>query len=125
MKECHNAADGTGRQGPVAREGRGVKPRVGQTLASTVDATTVVVVKAPDTDVTLTCGGAEMVDTKEAAGVSGTPDPAHQDGSQLGKRYADDELGLEVLCTKAGAGTLAVNGTPLPLKGAKPLPASD
>jgi hypothetical protein len=109
----------------VRARGSAVKPRVGQTLASTVDATTVVVVKAPDTDVTLTCGGAEMVDSKEASGVTGTPDPSQQDGSQLGKRYADDELGLEILCTKAGQGTLAANGTPLPLKGAKPLPASD
>jgi hypothetical protein len=47
------------------------------------------------------------------------------DGSQLGKRYADDEFGVELLCTKAGQGTLAVNGRPLPLKAAKPLPASD
>jgi hypothetical protein len=46
-------------------------------------------------------------------------------GSLLGKRYSDDELGLELLCTKGGEGTLAVNGTPLPLRDAKPLPASD
>lgn len=109
----------------LARKVLLMKPRVGQTLSSTVDATTVVVIKAPDTDLALTCGGADMVDTKEAAGVTGTADPAQQDGSALGKRYADDELGLELLCTKAGPGTLAANGAPLQLKGAKPLPASD
>ena len=52
-------------------------------------------------------------------------DPKLSDGSLLGKRYADEELGLELLCTKAGAGSLTCNGAPLALKGAKPLPASD
>jgi hypothetical protein len=102
-----------------------VKPRVGQTLVSTIDSTTVIVVRAPEEDVTLTCGGAELVDPKGAAGTAGEPDPAQMTGTQLGKRYADDELGLEVLCTKPGEGTLAVNGVPLPLKAAKALPASD
>jgi hypothetical protein len=102
-----------------------VKPRVGQTLASTVDATTVVVVKAPDAEVVITCGGAEMADAKDVAGTTGVADAAQQQGTQLGKRYADDGIGLELLCTKSGQGTLAANGTPLPLKGAKPLPASD
>ena len=32
---------------------------------------------------------------------------------------------LEVLITKGGAGTLALDGEPLPLKETKPLPASD
>lgn len=103
-----------------------MRPRVGQTLVSTVDTTTVIVVRCPDEDLEITCGGAPMVDAKDpAVGMKGTPDPAQMGGSQLGKRYADDELGVELLCTKGGDGTLAVNGTPLPLKGAKPLPASD
>lgn len=103
-----------------------MKPRVGQTLTSTVDATTVVVVRCPDSDLEITCGGATMVDSKVSpADASGVADPAQQSGSQLGKRYADDSVGVELLCTKAGQGTLAVNGTPLPLKSAKPLPASD
>ena len=46
-------------------------------------------------------------------------------GTQLGKRYSDDELGLEVLCTKAGEGSISVGETILTVKGAKPLPASD
>jgi len=103
-----------------------MKPRVGQTLASTVDGTTVIVVKAPDGDVTVTCGGAAMVDAKaKDSAPAGEADPAQMEGSQLGKRYADDELGLELLVTKPGQGTIAVNGAPLPLKDAKPLPASD
>ena len=43
----------------------------------------------------------------------------------LGKRYVDDESDIEVLCTKAGDGALAVDGRPLVLKTAKPLPSSD
>jgi hypothetical protein len=103
-----------------------MKPRVGQALASTVDATTVIVVRCPDDDLDITCGGAAMVDPRgPEAGTTGVADPARQGGALLGKRYAADEFGLELLCTKAGPGTLAVNGVPLPIKGAKPLPASD
>jgi hypothetical protein len=43
----------------------------------------------------------------------------------LGKRYADESSGLEVLCTKPGPGPLTVDGRPLEVKGPKPLPASD
>jgi hypothetical protein len=103
-----------------------MKPHVGQMLASTVDATTVVVVRWSDDDLDITCGGAAMVDPRgPEAGATGTADPTQMAGSLLGKRYADEELGVELLCTKAGQGTLAVNGVPLPLKSAKPLPASD
>lgn len=105
-----------------------MKPRVGQTLVSTVDTTTVIVVRWPDREVEVTCGGVPMADAREpGAGTDsgGTADPAQMGGSQLGKRYADDAHGVELLCTKPGPGTLAVNGTPLPFKAAKPLPASD
>ena len=103
-----------------------MKPRVGQTLASPVDTTTVIVVRAPDADVELTCAGVPLYDAKAGgAAPEGEADPAQLGGSQLGKRYAYDELSLELLCTKGGQGTLAVNGTPIPLCDAKPLPASD
>jgi hypothetical protein len=101
-----------------------VKGKVGQTLTSTVDATTVVVVRWPDADVELSCGGAAMVEGKTVE-PNGSPDPALSAGTLLGKRYADDEVGVELLCTKAGTGTLTLNGVALPIKAAKPLPASD
>ena len=43
-------------------------------------------------------------------------------GAQLGKRYADDDLGLELLCTKAGEGSISVGETVLEVKGGKALP---
>ncbi|MFD7205513.1 hypothetical protein [Streptomyces sp. NPDC059893] len=103
-----------------------MKPRVGQALVSTVDTTGVIVIRWPDKELELTCAGEPMVDAADAwAGAAGAPDPAHSGGSLLGKRYADDAHGVELLCTKPGPGTLAVEGAPLPLKAAKPLPASD
>ena len=51
-------------------------------------------------------------------------DPAFAGGTVMGKRYVD-EGGAELLVTKAGQGTLTVGETPLSLKEAKPLPASD
>lgn len=101
-----------------------MKPRVGTILASTTDTTTVIVVRWPDADLDLTCGGASMVEAR-SPDAAYDADPVQQSGTQMGKRYADDELGIEVLCTKPGPGTLAVGGAPLPIKTAKPLPASD
>jgi hypothetical protein len=105
-----------------------MNPRAGQILASSIDETMVVVVRWPGEDLEITCGGVGMVDSK-APGTGGTagaaPDSDQMSGTQLGKRYADEELGVELLCTKAGRGTLSINGKPLVLKSAKPLPASD
>jgi len=101
-----------------------MKLRPGQQLASTVDGTRMIVVRAPAAEVAVSCGGAPMVDAKEEA-APGTADPARQDGTLLGKRYASEDLGIELLCTKPGEGTVEVDGTPLPIKDAKPLPASD
>jgi hypothetical protein len=99
---------------------------VGQTLKSVTDTTTVIVVRAPTDDVDITCGGAAMVD-----GAAGLPteqvaaDPAFASGTLLGKRYENAAATIELLCTKAGTSTLAVDGEPLVVKSAKPLPASD
>ncbi|HEY1706342.1 MAG TPA: hypothetical protein VGG75_42245 [Trebonia sp.] len=103
-----------------------MKLRTGQMLVSLVDDTTVVVVRAAAGETDITCGGVSMADSKQAAGAARqTPDSGQLDGTLLGKRYADDDLGLELLVTKPGTGTLAVDGKPLPVKGARPLPASD
>ena len=99
--------------------------RPGTRLESATCATQVIVVKAPKdaTDVDVRCGGAPM----RELGTGGDPVAMTGDGDPtlLGKRYADDEFGLELLCTQAGDGALAVGETPLQVKGAKPLPSSD
>lgn len=101
-----------------------MKLNVGLALYSTVDSTAVIVVRASEADVTITCGGAEMT-TDKPAGDGGATAPPSADGTLLGKRYTDEELGLELLCTKGGPAALAANGAPLQIKQAKPLPASD
>lgn len=97
--------------------------KAGSKLASTVCTTEVIVVKAPAGDVEICCGGQPMVEPGGEGG--GEADPAFTEGTQIGKRYADEEAGLEVLCMKAGDGSLSVAGVALPLKEAKPLPSSD
>lgn len=95
----------------------------GTRLESVTCGTQVVVVKAPAADVDVRCGGEPMqpVGTGgERRPISGSGDP-----TLVGKRYADEELGLELLCTSAGDGSLSVGDRPLLVKGAKPLPSSD
>ena len=100
--------------------------RPGQSLASPVDTTVVIVVRAPASDISLTCAGVAMWDPRVGGeGPSGAADAGLLGGSSLGKRYGDEALGLELLCTKGGRGTLALDGVPLPLLGPKTLPASD
>lgn len=97
----------------------------GAKLQSAVCQAQFIVVRAPTADVELGCGGAALLTVDAERPEAVALDPAFSDGSLLGKRYADEELGLELLCTKPGAGSLTCNGEPLALKGAKPLPASD
>lgn len=99
--------------------------RAGLKLHSAVCDAQVVVVKAPADAVEVGCGGAPMLEDGQAGDAAASLDASLGDGPQLGKRYADDDLGLELLCTRAGAGALTVDGRPLLLKGAKPLPSSD
>lgn len=99
--------------------------RAGQKLRSAVCEAQVVVVKAPATDVEIGCGGAPMLTDDQEPDASAVLDASLGDPPLLGKRYADEELGLEVLCTKPGEGALTVDGQPLLIKGAKPLPSSD
>jgi len=99
--------------------------RAGEKLDSAVSDAQVIVVRAPKGEVTVSCGGVPMLGEGEQAADGATLDPSLGDGPSIGKRYADEELGLELLCTRAGEGALAVDGRPLALKGAKPLPSSD
>ena len=95
----------------------------GTRLRSAVCTTEVVVVRKPALDVELRCGGQAMVPVGTEA--SGVMDVTHSDGTKMGKRYADDESGIEVLCTKPGEGSLSLGDVALLQKDAKALPSSD
>jgi len=99
--------------------------KVGSRLKSAVCTAEVIVVRAPSGDVALTCGGAPMLAQGEDAPAGATIDASLKGGAPLGKRFANDELGIELLVTKAGDGTLCANGEPIRLKEAKTLPTSD
>lgn len=96
--------------------------RPGQSLFSTVDTTSVVVIKAPSVPVTVSVSGAEVSDVKP---VDTPADITNGRGVQIGKRYVDDTVGIELLASKAGTGTLEINGNEMSIKDTKPLPASD
>ena len=102
-----------------------IEPKPGSRWRSAVCGTEVVVVKAPSGPVSLECGGHPMVaiDAEPPAGLA--VDAEYAGGTKIGKRFADPETGVELLATKGGEGTLAVNGVAVPLKDAKPLPSSD
>jgi hypothetical protein len=98
-----------------------VSLKVGSRLRTPTSTAEVIVVRAGAEDGDLLCAGGTM--TTEALTVdqqSGGDSPL-----LLGKRYTEDESGLEVLCTKPGAGPLVFGGRELVVKSATALPASD
>lgn len=98
-----------------------MKPTVGKALFSTIDTTSVVVIRWGSSELVLTCGGAPMTDSPPD-----TPgEPPRNGTTQLGKRYCTEDGATELLCTKPGKGELAVGGIALVIKTASPLPASD
>lgn len=99
--------------------------KMGARLRSTVCAGEIMVVMAPDTEVEMTCGGSAMVDAGESVTPSGEVHPDHAVGVVMGKRYIDEAETLEVLCVKAGDGSLAANGALLLQKDTKKLPKTD
>jgi hypothetical protein len=102
--------------------------RVGQRLVSATDTTAVIVIKAGADDIVLTCGGVAMAAELESAGADDpnlAPLDGHDHGTQLGRRYESADGAVELLCTKAGAASLAVDHIPMIVKAVKALPASD
>ena len=95
--------------------------KAGTKLKSAVDDTEVMVIKAAD--VVVSCGGVPMADAKPAE--AGAIDPAFAEGTKIGKRYVDAAGTVELLCVKAGKGSLSIDGVILATKDAKPLPSSD
>lgn len=104
-----------------------MKLRPGQKLQSAVCDAQVVVVRAPssEVEVELGCGGHPLLADGQEPDGGAQLDASLGDGPLLGKRYADEQLGLELLCTRPGKGALTADGRVLTVKGAKPLPSSD
>ena len=98
--------------------------KTGTRLQSQVCDTQVIVVRSSERLDDLRAGGVPMVPLDAEKAVDAELDPNFSDGTVMGKRYIDDS-GAELLVTKAGAGSLSIGATPLELKTAKPLPASD
>lgn len=96
----------------------------GMRLRSAVCDTEVVVVVARQVEVDLRCGGQPMTPVTDEASPAGLA-MTDTTGTLLGKRYAHEVAGIEVLCVKPGAGGLSVGDDPIPIKAAKPLPSSD
>ena len=90
--------------------------------SATCDTQVIVVRGSGDAD--LRCGGQPLVAVGGAVERQPLAD-AHAGGTLMGKRYGDEESGIEILCTKPGAGSLSIGDTALPEKGAKALPSSD
>lgn len=101
-----------------------VMVKVGERLACPDCPTEVVVTRAVDTAVALACSGSELV-ALGAARPLGGHGSSSSGAPQLGKRYVDDDAGVELLCTKPGTGELTCESRVLSLKAAKPLPSSD
>jgi hypothetical protein len=99
--------------------------KAGSRWRSTVCDTEVVVVRAPSEPAQLECGGTPMLPVGSDPEQGSSPDPQWSDGTLIGKRYELNAPAIEILCTKAGLGSLSIAGVPLTVKGSKPLPASD
>ncbi|MDE0242915.1 MAG: hypothetical protein OXQ84_22380 [bacterium] len=81
------------------------------------------IITAPSEDVEIKCGGEPMSQGEDGNGGSVHQD--HADGSVIGKRYTNDEGSLEVLCVKAGEGSLWASGAAMKVKDATKLPKTD
>jgi hypothetical protein len=99
--------------------------KTGGRLKSAVCAGEIMVVSASDADVELTCGGVAMIDPNGAGEAGAEVHPEHAIGIAMGKRYITEDESLEVLCVKAGDGSLAVNGALMLQKDTKQLPKTD
>jgi hypothetical protein len=93
----------------------------GTKFKSAVCETEVLVIRG--NDIVVECGGKPMAAQRptDLADV----DPAFAEGTKIGKRYVDAANTIELLCVKAGKGSLSIEGAVLQTKDAKPLPSSD
>ena len=94
----------------------------GTKLKSAVCDTEVMVIRGGAAAI-VECGGSPMA---EQAPAERRPiNPEFSQGTRIGKRYVDADGKIELLCVKAGQGSLSILGVALATKDAKPLPSSD
>lgn len=98
--------------------------KAGTRMKSAVCTTEAMVIAASGDDLNLTCGGVAVIGATEQP-TGGEIVAGHAAGTLLGKRYVNESGTIELLCTKPGDGSLALNGEVLILKEAKALPSSD
>lgn len=110
---------------PSIRKTEDLMIKPGMRLISAVCTTEVVVVHVADPAVVIECGGLPMLPAGSAGAAGVVGDKQLEGGTLIGKRYGGPEVGVEVLCVKAGSGTLSADGVPLRRRESKPLPASD
>jgi hypothetical protein len=99
--------------------------RPGSRWRSAVCESEVIVVRAPRAPVLLCIGGAPVLAAGSDRPASDAPEGELAQGALLGKRYADEMSGLELLCTRSGAGTITVAGRRATIMAPRKLPASD
>lgn len=93
----------------------------GMKIKSAACDTEVMVIKGSNFEIE--CGGKPMSDTKPES--TAELDTGFAEGTQVGKRYVSEDGTVELLCVKAGKGSLSIAGTALHIKDSKPLPSSD
>ena len=93
----------------------------GTKLKSAVCNTEVMVIRG--SDMIVECGGAPMGEERPAE--EAAVNPAFAEGTQIGKRYVDQNGAVELLCLKPGKVSLSIQGVVLKTKDAKALPSSD
>ncbi len=97
----------------------------GLRLKSAVCSTEIMVIRSPREPADLRCGGMAMLLPTEQPPAQAPLDPAHAQGTLIGKRYVDAQERAEILCTQGGAGSLMLDGVLMTIKQAKALPSSD
>jgi hypothetical protein len=102
-----------------------IESKPGTRFRSAVCDVEVIVIKAPPGPIDLRCGGHPLTALDGARREGASAEPGLDSGTQLGKRYTNEDGSLELLCTKAGSSSLSIGEVPLQLKEAKPLPSSD
>lgn len=100
-----------------------MKLKAGTRWYSAACTTEVLVIRSVEGDHDIRCGGTPMLPKPRTE--SSLPAPPFDGGTLTGKRYVDANEQIELLCTKAGAGSLSLAEEPLVVKVAKALPSSD